>query len=73
MVTVEMAEKNNIEAPRIEAGSFHPQQCRRPTVHEKESIGGFNEITALIAAAITESISTTDNVKLHHRFCTAAV
>ena len=60
-----MAEKDDIQAPGIETCFFHCQQCRWPAVHEKEPIGGFDEITALVAPAITESIATAENVKFH--------
>ncbi len=66
VIAVEMAEENDIQTARIEAGSFHGQQCCRPAIHEKEPVGSFNEITALIAPAAAEGISTAKNMKFHN-------
>jgi len=65
VIAMEMAEKNDIQPSRIKACPFHRQQRRRPTVHEKEPVGGVDEITTLVAAAVTERISTAENMKFH--------
>jgi len=65
MIAMEMAEKNDIQPSRVKASSFHRQQRRRPTVHEKEPVGGFDEIATLVAAAVAERISTAENMKFH--------
>ena len=65
VIAMEMAEKNDIQPSWIKACPFHRQQRRRPTVHQKEPVGGFDEIATLVAPAVAEGISTAENMKLH--------
>jgi hypothetical protein len=58
VIAMKVADKNGIEPLRVKTGPFHGQQGGRPAVYEKASIGGFNEIAALVAASAAESIST---------------
>jgi hypothetical protein len=66
VIAMEMAEKNHIQPPRIKPCPFHRQQGCRPTVHEEEPIRGFDEISTLVATAVTEGISTAKNMKFHN-------
>ena len=65
VITMQMAEKNDIQPSRIEACLFHGQQTCWTAVHEKKPVGGLNEISALVAPAVTEGIATAENMKFH--------
>ena len=65
MIAVEMAKKNRIQVSGVQACSFHSQQSCRPAIHEEVPVGGFHEIAALVAAAATERVSTTENMNFH--------
>jgi hypothetical protein len=65
VIAMDVAEKNHIQSTRIKTCPFHRQQGCRSAVHKEEPIGGFNEIATLIPTAVTESIATAKNVKLH--------
>jgi hypothetical protein len=65
VIAMEMAQKNDIQPTRIEARPFHGQQARRPAIHEEKPVGGLNEISALVAPAVTKSITAAENMKFH--------
>ena len=65
VIAMQMAEKNNIQSSWIEARPFHRQQARWAAVHEKKPVGRLNEISALVAPAVTKRIATAENMKFH--------
>jgi hypothetical protein len=65
VIAMEMAQKNDIQSSRIKARPLHGQQARWAAVHEKKPVGGLNEISALVAPAVTKSIATAKNMKFH--------
>ena len=65
VIAMEMAEKNDIQPSRIKASPFHRQQRRWPTVHEEKPVGGLDKIATLVAAAVTERISTAEDIEFH--------
>jgi hypothetical protein len=67
MIAVQMAQKNHIETARIDGGALHRKQRARPAVQEKQPIGGFDQISALMASATAECIAAAENVEFHAR------
>jgi hypothetical protein len=65
VIAMEVAQKNNIQPARIEARPFHGEQACRAAVHEEKPVGSLNEISALVAPAVTKCIAAAENVKFH--------
>ena len=65
MIAMQMAQKDRIDAPWIEAGALHRQQGRRPAVEQKQLVRRFDKVTALIAPAAAKGIAAAENVQFH--------
>lgn len=68
MIAVKMAKDDDIQTPRVEAGTFHREQRRWAAIQQKQSVAGFDQITALVAAAVAKSITATENMESHGGF-----
>jgi len=65
VVAVEMAQKHDIQLPRVEARPLHSEQRRGPAVQEKEPIPRIDEVAAVVSASAPEGITATEDVKFH--------